>query len=79
MKLWQTIISNIIYECIAKGTKEFDIEKLFDNECYILLERIKSILEDTESEDCDCFDKIERIVQEFEKSGSDCGARHDFG
>ena len=79
MRLWQTIISNIANECVEQIIKRLDIEKLFESECYILLERIKSILEDDELDDNDCFEKIERIVREFELTGSDCGARHDFG
>ena len=79
MKLWQTILSNIVSECVREIFTELEVEKLFENECYILLERIKSILEYDEFEDSDCFDKIERIIHEFEKIGSDCGARHDFG
>ena len=79
MKLWQTILSNIVSECVREIFTELEVEKLFENECYILLERIKSILEYDEFEDSDCFDKIERIIHEFEKIGSDCGTRHDFG
>ena len=35
-----------------------DIEKLFEKECYVLLKRIKSILEDDSLNDKDCFEKI---------------------
>lgn len=79
MKLWQTILANATKECEGKMIMEFDIEKLFEKECYIVLERIKAVLEDDSLEDKDCFERIERIVCLFEEIGSDCGARHDFG
>lgn len=78
MKLWETILINATkgYEGQNMG---LDIEKIFEKECYIVLERIKKILEDDSLEDKDCFERIEKIVCEFEKIGSDCGVRHDFG
>ena len=79
MKLWQTFLSNIVGECVREIISELNIEKLFECECYLLLERIRSILEYDEYEDSECFDRIEKIVREFEKIGSDCGTRHDFG
>ena len=56
-----------------------EVERLFEQECYILLERIKKIVEDDSLDDNACFEKIESIVCLFEEIGSDCGARHDFG
>ncbi len=56
-----------------------NIEKLFEKECYRVLERIKTILEDDNLDDEECFEKIERIVCLFEEIGSGCGIRHDFG
>lgn len=79
MKLWQTILASVTKECEGKMITESDIEKLFEKECYIVLERIKAILEDDSLDDKDCFEKIESIVCLFEEIGSDCGARHDFG
>ena len=79
MKLWQTILASIAKKCEGKMIMEFDMEKLFEKECYIVLERIKAILEDDSLDDKDCFEKIESIVCLFEEIGSDCGARHDFG
>jgi len=55
-----------------------DLDNLFANECYKMLVRIKNILEDNTLEDCDCFMKIEEIIIEFEKMGTNCGTRHDF-
>ena len=54
-------------------------EKLFEKECYAVLEKIKAILEDDRLGDKECFEKIERIGCLFEEIGSDCGGRHDFG
>ena len=79
MKLWQTILANATKEREGKMIMEVDVEKLFEKECYIVLERIKAILEDDSLDDKDCFERIERIVCLFEEMGSDCGARHDFG
>ena len=56
-----------------------DFEKLFEKECYKILESIKAILEDDSLKDNDCFDKIERLVCLFEANGCGCGGRHDFG
>lgn len=79
MKLWETILANIIDDYGAAKILELEIERLFEKECYKILERIKTILEDDSLEDKDCFDRIERIICLFEKIGSGCGTRHDFG
>ena len=78
MELWQTILANATKAC-EEIKMAVDVEKLFEKECYILLEKIKAILEDDSLDDKECFEKIERIVCLFEALGSDCGARHDFG
>ncbi len=79
MKLWQTILCNVTKKCEGETNMEVDIEKLFEKECYIVLERIKVILEDDSLDDKDCFEKIESMVCLFEEMGSGCGTRHDFG
>ena len=79
MKLWETILANVVKEFEWEMLAGVDVEKLFEKECYIVLERIEAILEDDRLDDNDCFEKIERIVCLFEEIGSDCGARHDFG
>ena len=70
MELWQTILANIIGENEGELMKS-DIEKLFEKECYIALEKIKAILEDDSLEDKECFEKIESIVCLFEEMGTD--------
>lgn len=78
MKLCQTILANIAKQHEG-AIMDSDIERLFEKECYLMLERIKAILEDNSLDDKDCFEKIESIVCLFEEIGVHCGARHDFG
>ena len=79
MELRQTILANVTKKCEGEMNMELDTEKLFEKECYMVLERIKTILEDDTLDDKECFEKIERIVCLFEEIGSGCGVRHDFG
>lgn len=78
MKMWQPILSRATKKHESNVT-ESELEKLFEKECYLILERIKGVLEDDRLEDEDCFERIEDIVRIFEESGICCGARHDFG
>ena len=78
MKLHQAILANAMLEH-ERDIVESDIEKLFEKECYKVLEKIKAVLENDSLEDKDCFEKIEKIVCVFEEEGSHCGSRHDFG
>ena len=50
-----------------------------EKRCFVLLERIRQILADDTLDDPECFQRIEQIVCELERSGIDCGTRHDFG
>lgn len=79
MKLWQTILANITNRYEESKIMGFYFEKLFEKECYILLEKIKAVLEDDSLDDKECFERIECLVCLFEEIGSDCGTRHDFG
>lgn len=45
---------------------------------YQALCQIQDILRDDTLDDPECFQKIEEIVQVFERMGTDCGCRHDF-
>lgn len=78
MELWQAILANMAKKYETEILNH-NIENLFEKECYLLLKRIQTILEDNSLDDKDCFEKIESIVCLFEEIGSDCGARHDFG
>ena len=50
-----------------------------EKKCYEALQKIKTILENDQLDDRECFQKIEAIVETFEEMGSGCGNRHDFG
>ena len=78
MELWQAIFANMAKK-YEKEILEYNIENLFEKECYVLLRRIQTVLEDDSLDDKDCFEKIETLICLFEETGSDCGARHDFG
>jgi len=53
-----------------------DIEKLFLDTCYNALSEIHSLVKDENLSDFAC---VEKIIQVFERAGSDGGFRHDFG
>jgi len=55
------------------------IAEIVEGTCYRALQRIKSIIEDEELSDAECFLKIEEIVSALEEIGSGGGTRHDFG
>lgn len=80
MKLHNEILFRLLetrtFEITFPGV---DVNKLMEQICYQTLERIKGILEDDTLEDPECFERIERIVEEFEAIGSTGGSRHDFG
>ena len=44
MNLWQAILTNVTKKCEVEMIMESDIEQLFEKECYMVLERIKTIL-----------------------------------
>ena len=81
MELWKEIFCNLL----QKETDQIhfaalaNLNKALESECYKALQKIKTILEDDTLSDKECFMKIEEIVRVFEKMGSNCGARHDFG
>lgn len=53
--------------------------QIVEGRCYQALNQIRDILRDDRLSDRECFLKIEEIVVLFEKLGSGCGLRHDFG
>ena len=80
------LFKDILISALSKETAQvsfpsFDgnIEKLFEKECYLVLLRIKEILNDHTLEDDECFYSIEHIVQVFEDLGCMDLSRHDFG
>ncbi|MEG2205196.1 MAG: hypothetical protein RRY03_00835 [Oscillospiraceae bacterium] len=58
---------------------QINANEIIHLECYKALSEIKLILENDDLDDKECFVKIEEIVCLFEKLGSSCGNRHDFG
>jgi len=58
---------------------KFSAEELVESAAYRALSQIQKILKDDTLNDEECFQKIEEIVYEFERVGSGCGNRHDFG
>ncbi len=77
----EILISALAKEELQISFPHFDgnIEKLFENECYKIIQRIKDILDDDSLEDKECFERIERLVIEFENLNCTDLSRHDFG
>ena len=58
---------------------QLDAKEIVQLECYRILCNIQQIVRDDTLDDSECFERIERIVAEFENRGIDSGSRHDFG
>ena len=84
MELYEEIILNVLrsqktvidvsFPGLALNSKE-----IVELAAYRALSQIQNILKDDSLTDEACFYKIEEIVRVFERLGSDCGGRHDFG
>ena len=76
------IYNEILREYFAE--REFSLldsdtaKSIVEGVCYKILMQIKYIIENKELSDLECFNAIEDIVCEFEKSGIKCSYRHDF-
>lgn len=82
MELYQKILCHVLSESVQASLPEIlhtDAAKIVELECYKALCKIKAILEDDALADSECFQQIEEIVCAFEKLGTSCGSRHDFG
>ena len=81
MELWQEIIAHELRKNSQNESAmpEIYINEMLNNKCYQALKEIKDIIENDDLNDAECFDKIEEIVCVFERLGSGCGCRHDFG
>ena len=81
MELWKEMLCKILQqETMEINFPQIsDINKLFELKCYKVLKEIKEIIENEDLDDKECFKKIEEIISVFEKNGSHCGSRHDFG
>lgn len=76
------LYAEIINKKIKSGEISITIPSLsetVEQESYLMLKRIKAIIEDEKLTDVECFAQIEKIICLFEKVGSNCGTRHDFG
>ena len=78
MNLGEAILARVIEGNESCTLTKAEIEKLFEKECYRILERIKNILEDYSLDDKECFERIENIVCTFEELSESCGSRHVF-
>lgn len=58
---------------------QLDAKEIVQLGCYRIVCNIQQIVRDDTLNDSECFERIERIVAEFENRGIDSGSRHDFG
>ena len=79
MELFEEILLHHLKK--NQGAQGFpaDPQALVHDTAYQALSAIRLILERDDLEDPECFRRIERIVRVFERIGSGCGTRHDFG
>lgn len=79
MELFEEILLHHLKK--NQGAQGFpaDPQALVHDTAYQALSAIRLILERDDLEDPECFRSIEKIVRVFERIGSDCGTRHDFG
>ena len=81
MQLCVEILANYLAQnaqTISSALQMYAVE-IVEQQCYQTLCRIQEIVRDDTLEDPECFERIERIICEFESIGSDGGSRHDFG
>ena len=55
-----------------------NISEIIEGECYQILQEIKSIIDNEQLEDDECFLRIEYIMQSMENRGISFSNRHDF-
>ena len=84
MELYEEILLHLLERQKAKvevtfPALNFTAGELVESAAYCALSQIQKILKDDSLKDEECFSKIEQIVREFERLGSGCGDRHDFG
>ncbi len=79
MELFEEILLHHLKK--NQGAQGFpaDPQALVHDTAYQALNAIRLILERDDLEDPECFRRIEKIVRVFERIGSGCGTRHDFG
>lgn len=79
MELFEDILLHHLKK--NQGAQGFpaDPQALVHATAYQALNAIRIILARDDLEDPECFRRIEKIARIFERIGSDCGTRHDFG
>lgn len=79
MELFEEILMHHLKK--NQGAQGFpaDPQALVHDTAYQALSAIRIILARDDLEDPECFRRIEKIVRVFERIGSGCGTRHDFG
>ncbi len=79
MELFEEILLHHLKK--NQGAQGFpaDPQALVHDTAYQALKAIRLILARDDLEDPECFRRIEKIVRVFERIGSGCGTRHDFG
>ena len=79
MELFEEILMHHLKK--NQGAQGFpaDPQALVHATAYQALNAIRIILARDDLEGPECFRRIEKIVRVFERIGSDCGTRHDFG
>lgn len=79
MELFEEILLHHLKK--NQGAQGFpaDPQALVHATAYQALNAIRIILARDDLEDPECFRRIEKIVRVFERIGSGCGTRHDFG
>ena len=75
------LVEEILAHHLKKNESGFpaDPQALVHDTAYQALNAIRIILARDDLEDPECFRRIEKIVRVFERIGSGCGTRHDFG
>ena len=84
MELYEEILKHYLtsQKCIISvdfPDLEQGAQDIINSATYRALSQIQNILKDDSLTDEACFYKIEEIVRVFERLGSGCGGRHDFG
>ena len=82
MQLYKEILLNALYNEeieITFPNLKLSPDEIVKLDCYRALKKIKSVLENEDLSDKECFMRIEKIICAFEDMGSDGGTRHDFG
>ena len=80
------LIQGLLYQLLKEDKIEVtfpglnvDAAELLEIQAVKMLEEIIAILRNDALSDPDCFQRIESIVDLFERNNISCGSRHDFG